>query len=91
MTWMFGVSVVGTPEFPEDKRGAHINMVSPGWFATYRTRLLAGRDLTAADRAGAPAVAVVNEAFVRRFMPGTDNPLGRVIVRPPRPGQTCRR
>ncbi len=88
MTWMFGLSVVGGPELPEDKRGAHINMVSPGWFATYRTRLLAGRDLTAADRAGAPAVAVVNEAFVRRFIPGTGNPLGRVIVRPPRPGQT---
>ena len=86
MTWMFGVSVVGAPEPPEDKRGAHINMVSPGWFATYRTRLLAGRDLTAADRAGAPAVAVVNEAFVRRFLPGTDNPLGRVIRPAPAAG-----
>jgi hypothetical protein len=40
------------------------------------TPLLAGRDLTAADDTGATEVAVVNESFVRRFMP-SGNPIGR--------------
>ncbi len=45
--------------------------VSPGWFATYGTRLLSGRDFTDADLAkGARPVAIVNEAFVRRYLGG---------------------
>ena len=55
------------------------NLVSPGWFGTFGTRLVAGRDLTEGDRRGAPRAAIVNEAFVRRFF-GGDNPLGQTIV-----------
>ena len=51
-------------------------IVSPRYFATLAIPLLAGRDFTDADDAGAPTVAVVNEAFARRFWPG-QNPLGR--------------
>src|SRR5262249_14752195 len=40
--------------------------------------LLAGRVLTAADRAGAPPVAVVNESGARRFWPG-ESPLGKRV------------
>src|SRR5262249_9188189 len=38
--------------------------------------LLAGRDFTEADRLGAPRVAIVNRAFVRKFGLG-DAPLGK--------------
>jgi predicted permease len=41
-----------------------------------RIPLLAGRDFTDQDDSGAPMVAIVNEAFARRFWPGQD-PLGR--------------
>jgi predicted permease len=41
-----------------------------------RTRLLLGRDFDASDRPGAPRVAIVNEAFARKFF-HTMNPLGR--------------
>ena len=37
-------------------KGTFINLVSPDWFRTYGTRLLGGRDFTAADRLGAPDV-----------------------------------
>jgi putative ABC transport system permease protein len=55
------------------------NLISPRWFGTFGTRLVAGRDFTGADRPGAPRVAIVNETFVRRFF-GGDHPLGRVIT-----------
>jgi predicted permease len=51
-------------------------IVSPRYFATLAIPLLAGRDFTEADDSTAPTVAIVNEAFARRFWPGQD-PLGR--------------
>jgi putative ABC transport system permease protein len=55
------------------------NLISPGWLATFRTPLVAGRDLTDRDRAGAPRVAIVNEAFARLFADGS-SPIGRTLV-----------
>jgi predicted permease len=53
--------------------------VSPDWFRTFGTRVLAGRDFNAADRAGSPDVAIVNEAFARRYFGGAV-PLGQRLV-----------
>jgi ABC-type antimicrobial peptide transport system permease subunit len=58
---------------------ALVNFVTPHWFATYGTRLIAGRDVDTRDTATAPFVTVVNEAFVRRFLAGR-NPLESRIV-----------
>jgi putative ABC transport system permease protein len=55
------------------------NLISPGWFETFGTPIVAGRDLTDRDRAGAPRVTVVNEAFARKFFAGT-SPLGRTLT-----------
>jgi putative ABC transport system permease protein len=52
--------------------------VSPGFFATTQIPLLQGREFTAADTADSPPVAIVNEAFARRYFPG-ENPIGRYI------------
>jgi predicted permease len=58
------------------ERMSWVNTVSPGWFETYGIRLIAGRDVSPADRLGAPKVAVVNRTFAKRFFQ-SDNPLGR--------------
>ena len=57
------------------------NFVTPEWFAAYGTVLRAGRDFTEHDTAGSPPVAIVNEALVRAFMPGTP-PVGETIPHP---------
>jgi putative ABC transport system permease protein len=69
------------------ERMTFLNAVTPGWFATYGTTLLAGRDFDSRDRAAAPRVAIVNEAFARRFLSG-GNPVGRTIRRQEGPGDT---
>jgi predicted permease len=48
------------------------NAVSPGFIRTLSMTLRAGRDFTPGDRIGAQRVAIVNEAFVRRFGLGED-------------------
>lgn len=53
--------------------------VSSDWFRTFGTRLIGGRDIQITDRAAAPKVAVINEAFARRHFPGS-NPVGRTIM-----------
>ena len=55
------------------------NVVEPGYFATMRLALVAGRDFTGDDRDGARPVVIVNETLARRFWPGQD-PLGREVL-----------
>jgi predicted permease len=52
--------------------------VSPGFFATTEIPLLQGRGFTTFDNADSVPVAIVNEAFARRYFPG-ENPIGRRI------------
>lgn len=59
----------------------YFNVVGPRFFEIVGTPLLTGRDLTDGDDAVAPAVAVVNETFVRRHLTG-GNPLGQRVLMP---------
>jgi predicted permease len=43
-----------------------------GYFATMGTRILRGRAITGADRAGAPRVVVVSEGMAKAIWPGKD-------------------
>jgi predicted permease len=47
-----------------------LDATTPGWFETMGTPLRSGRDFTASDRVGSGRVAIVNEAFVRQYLPG---------------------
>ena len=66
------------------------NLIAPGWFATFGTPLLAGRDLTERDRRGSARVAVVNETFARTFFPG-GSPWEKRSASTPTPREPCRR
>jgi putative ABC transport system permease protein len=55
------------------------NYVSPGWFATYGTRFVAGRDFDEHDSANASPVVIVNETLARALFPGRD-PIGERVV-----------
>jgi putative ABC transport system permease protein len=59
--------------------------VSRGWFRTYGTRLMEGRDFDERDSPNAAATAIVNPAFARRYLGGGD-PLGHTIVERTRSG-----
>jgi putative ABC transport system permease protein len=55
---------------------ALIRFVTPRYFETVGTPILSGRDITAADTATSPFVAVVSESFARKHFPDQD-PIGR--------------
>jgi putative ABC transport system permease protein len=59
------------PKGPEEFTITGLRAVSEGYFRALGIPLVAGRALTDRDREHAPAVAVVNEAFVRRFFSGS--------------------
>jgi putative ABC transport system permease protein len=70
----------GQPEVPLAERPfIIIEAISPDWFKTMRVPLLAGRNFTEADKAGAPNVVVVNQTLARRYWPN-QNPIGKHII-----------
>jgi len=58
--------------------GTDLVYVTPGYFGTLQMRVLAGRVFTDEDGPNAQHVAVVNQAFARKFYGGA-NPVGRYI------------
>lgn len=74
--WSFSISVQGYTPKPEENTVTLLNRVSPRYFETLGTKVLLGRTFDEHDTPASPRVAVVNEAFVRRYSPN-DNPIGR--------------
>jgi predicted permease len=66
------VAVQGFPAGPDTDVGASTNMVAPGYFRTMGIPLLAGREISRADTLNAPRVAIVNEAFAKKFNLGRE-------------------
>jgi predicted permease len=65
--WGTDVSVEGFESGPDIDSNARFNIVSAGYFGGLGIPMLAGREFTQADVVGAADVAVVNEAFTRKF------------------------
>jgi putative ABC transport system permease protein len=63
---------------PEQYRSFFFRAVSPDYFRALGIPLVMGRVFTEADKAGAPQVAIVNEALARQLWPGED-PIGKQL------------
>ena len=61
-----------------EQEGTDVIYVTPGYFGTLQMPLLVGRDFADSDDLNSEPVAVVNEAFARKFYGGT-NPVGRYL------------
>ncbi len=70
--WGTDVAVQGWQSGPGIDSNARFNEVGAGYFKTMGIRVLQGREFVRADQDGAPQVAVVNEAFAKKFNMGND-------------------
>jgi predicted permease len=70
--WGSDVAVEGFDAGPDTDSNSRFNEVGPDYFRTLRIPLVAGREFTRADAMGTPKVAIVNEAFARKFKLGRD-------------------
>jgi predicted permease len=76
--WGSDVAVEGFKRDPDTDANSRFNQVSAGYFRTIGIPLMAGREFTEADTATAPKVAIVNEAFTKKFNLGR-NAVGKRI------------
>jgi predicted permease len=72
------VSVEGFEKDPDVESSASFNLVSAGYFRALGVPLLAGREFESADFSGAQKVAIVNEAFAKKFNLGR-NAVGKFM------------
>ena len=66
-SWGTDVSVEGFESGPDIDDNSRYSEVGAAYFGTLGIPLIAGREFTDSDVQGAPRVAVVNEAFTRKF------------------------
>ncbi len=70
--WGSDVRVEGFQSGPDIDSNSRFNEVGPGYFRTMGVPLIGGREFTPADIVGSPKVAIVNEAFAKKFNLGRD-------------------
>jgi putative ABC transport system permease protein len=86
--WLQSFQIDGDPpRAPTDRDLTGYQIVSPSYFSLLGVPLLEGRAFTDADATNAPQVAIVDEAFVRRYLKGR-TPIGtrvsvNAMVQPP--------
>jgi putative ABC transport system permease protein len=76
-SWNEGIRIAGRPEpGPKEQTGAGWARVMPGFVETLGSKIVQGRSIEEQDTPATRPIAVVNEAFVRRFFKD-QNPLGQ--------------
>jgi predicted permease len=76
--WASGGVAIGDGPMSPNRPLLWLNGITPGWFDAMAIPLQDGRDFEAGDRLGNRLVAIVNEAFVRRYLP-MGQPLGQSV------------
>ena len=77
--WGDGVQILGRPYKNEI---ASVVRVNSDYFDSVGTRVVSGRAITGKDTSTAPAVAVVNQAFVKKLFKPGENPIGQHFGQP---------
>jgi predicted permease len=82
-----GVVIEGSAEHVQ----VSASIVGPHFFTSMKVPFVAGRDFDDRDREGAPCVAIVNEAFTRRYFSQDAQTLGKHLTKFEyrRPDQRC--
>ena len=76
-SWNEGIRIAGRPEpGPKEDTGAGWARVMPGFFEALGAKIAQGRSIEEQDTSTTRPIAVVNEAFVRRFFKN-QNPIGQ--------------
>jgi predicted permease len=75
--WADDIRIAGGDD---TRRVVRLTYASPGLFEALRFRMVQGRPLRAGDGPDAPPVAVVNEAFVRQYLPAGVDPLAQSVL-----------
>jgi putative ABC transport system permease protein len=81
--------IAGAPQVePGMSQSAGVQLVTPGYFDTFGIRVVEGRRFTERDAAAAARVAMVNETFAKRHLPGVEPLAQRVVLNQLLPGGT---
>jgi predicted permease len=76
-SWNNGIRIEGRPEPPpKEDTGSGFARVTPAFFESIGARIMLGRTFTEQDTNATRRVAVVNQAFAKRFFKD-ENPIGR--------------
>jgi predicted permease len=76
-SWNNGIRVEGQPEPPaKEDTGAGFVRAMPGFFETIGAKIVSGRPITDEDTEATRKIAVINEAFAKRFF-RNQNPIGQ--------------
>jgi predicted permease len=78
-SWSTGIHVPGSARTAKEGDRVAEQGVGPAYFATMGMRPLRGREFELADMRAARKIAVVNEAFMREYLPGVADPAGRIL------------
>lgn len=70
--WGTDVRVQGFQSGPDIDSNSRLNEIGAGYFKTLGVTMLDGREFTLSDQRGATRVAIVNEAFAKKFNMGKD-------------------
>ena len=76
-----GTEIEGYQFAPGESQEIGFAFAGPRYFTNMNIPVVLGRDFTERDRDGAPCVAIINEAFAARYLPGTGSVLGKHLTK----------
>ncbi|MDA0329667.1 MAG: ABC transporter permease [Gemmatimonadetes bacterium] len=78
--WGRTVTIAGQDLAEDQARTVRLTLASPGLFEALRFGMVQGRVFSDDDGPDAPQVAIVNEAFVERYLGPNDDPLAQTLL-----------